>query len=290
MLHSVLQTRDQENIHFYETGTGEPVIFLHGWSAAHDLTEPLMELVSAKYRTIAWDARGHGHHAYRLATPPIVNDLVDDLQELLDHLALNQVRLVGHSMGGAIIWAYLRKYGTARIKQTVIVDMTPKLTTDETWQLGVYFDFPPERQQWFKTEMEADIAEAVMRLRAYGRNPQTRAQYEANDPALAPYRQFLQRLNPAALISIWQDLLTYDFRDFLPTLNIPTQLIYGGASQFYGRPLADWMLKTLPNAELLFFPDGEHGPHIQYPREVASKLMAFFAHGPNSTNALGVNT
>lgn len=277
MLHNLLHTRDQETIHFFETGEGEPVIFLHGWSASHNLSTSLMELIGSQYRVIAWDARGHGEHPYQLKIAPNVEQLVDDLEELLNHLGLDQVRLLGHSMGAIIVWAYLQKYGTARVKQTVIVDMTPKLTTDETWPYGVYFDFPPERQQWFQSEMEADIAEAVMRLRAYGRNPQTQAQYEANDPTLVPYRQFLRRLNPAGLIPIWQDLLTYDFRDFLSTLDIPTLLIYGGASQFYGRPLADWMLKTLPNAELVFFPEGEHAPHIQYPQEAATAMLTFFA-------------
>ena len=277
MRHSELQMRDRENIHIYETGSGEPVIFLHGWSAAHDLTTPLLKLIGVKYRAIAWDARGHGHHAYHQATQPTIEHLVDDLKELIDTIGSDQVRLVGHSMGGAIIWAYLRKYGNDRVKQTVIIDMTPKLTTDESWLLGVYFDFPPERQQWFLSEMQSDMVEAVLRLRAYGRNAQTRAQYEGNDPALAPYRQFLRGLDANALISIWQDLLNYDFRDFLATLTIPTLLVYGGASQFYGKPLADWMLKTLPKAELVFFPDGDHGPHIQYPQEVAAKMLRFFA-------------
>lgn len=279
MRHGVMPTRDREHLHFYETGSGEPVIFLHGWSTTHDQTEPLMERIGKQYRAIAWDARGHGLHPYRLETPPTVDHLVDDLQELLDHLGLETVRMVGHSMGGALVWAYLRKYGTARVKQTVIVDMTPRLTTDADWPYGVYFDFPLERQQWFYNEMRTDLAEAVLRLRAYGRNAQTRAQYEANDPGLEPYRQFLRRLNPEGLISIWQDLITYDFRDFLPTLNIPALLIYGGASQFYGKPLADWMMENLPKAELMFFPDGEHGPHLQYPDEVASRMLQFFAAG-----------
>jgi len=186
-------------------------------------------------------------------------------------------------MGAAIIWAYLRKYGSARVKQTVIVDMTPKLTTDENWQLGVYFDFPPERQQWLNNEMQSDIVEAVLRLRAYGRNAQTRAEYETNDPSLKPYRQFLQGLNPNGLIPIWQDLLNYDFRDFLATLTIPTLLIYGGASQFYGQALADWMLKTLPNAELIFFPDGDHGPHLQFPDDAATEMLEFFASESTET-------
>ena len=282
MQHNTLQTRDQEQLHFFSTGSGEPVIFLHGWSTTHDLTEPLMEEIAGQYHAIAWDARGHGAHPYRLTTPPTVDQLIDDLNELLDHLGLDQVRLVGHSMWAAILWGYLRKYGSARVKQTVVIDMTPKLTTDADWKYGVYFDFPPERQRWFLEEMQSDIVEAVLRLRAYGRNPKTRALYETNDPALAPYRAFLSRVNPAALISIWQDLLTYDFRDFLPGLTTPTLLIYGGASQFYGEELANWMLNTLPKAELLLFPEGDHGPHIQYPREVGAKLLDFFADRPNS--------
>lgn len=276
MQHHTLQTRDHEKIHFFTIGSGEPVVFLHGWSTTHDLTVPLMEQIAPYYQAIAWDARGHGAHPYRLDTPPTVDQLIDDLDELLNHLQIDQVRLVGHSMGAALLWGYARKYGSERIKQSVVIDMTPKLTTDESWPFGVYFDFPPERQRWFLNEMHADIAEAVLRLRAYGRNPQTRAQYERNDPALTPYRAFLQRTNPSALIPIWQDLLTYDFRTFLPALMTPTLLIYGGASQFYGEELAHWMLKTLPQAELLFFPQGDHGPHLQYPEETCRRLLEFF--------------
>jgi len=276
MQHSVLHTRDKENIHLYETGEGEPVVFLHGWGTTHDLLEPVMTAIAPKYRAIAWDARGHGTHPYRLESPATVEHLVDDLNELLDHHRLDSARLFGHSMGGAIVWAYLRKYGTARVKQTVIVDMTPKLSTDKDWPYGVYFNFPPEKQQSLLSEMQADIAEAVLRLLAYGHNPKTRALYEANDPSVDAYRQILRGFNPVGLISIWQDLICYDFRDFLSRLSVPTLLIYGGASQFYGQPLAEWMLKTLPHAELMFVPDGDHGPHVQYPIEVAGRILKFF--------------
>lgn len=276
-IRSEFVARDGEKLHVHEIGQGEPVIFLHGWSASHERAWPLAASLAGRYRAIAWDARGHSAHPCRTDTPATLDQLADDLDAMLDWLKLDSVRLVGHSMGAALVWAYLRKYGCARVRQTVIIDMTPKMATDDGWPYGVYFDFPPARQMAFDAALRADHVEAIVELCAFGKNAKNRQLYENKDPAIQMQRNFLRRMQAQPLITLWQDLMQQDFREFLTTLAVPTLLVYGGESQFYGKELADWMLKTLPDAELLFLPEGDHSPYMQFPEPASKEMLAFFA-------------
>jgi len=276
-IHKEFVANDGEKLHVYEVGQGEPIIYLHGWSSSHDPVMPLLRALATKYRVIAWDTRGHSRHHYHTATPATVEQVVDDLDVMLNWLGLDSVRLVGHSMGAALAWAYMRKYGCARIRQSVIIDMTPKLATDAHWPYGVYFDFPPAKQKWFDDMMRADFAESVLRLCAFGHNEPNRRSYETNDELTQKQRDHLRRLKPQPLITLWEDLLRQDFREFLKTLNVPTLLIYGGKSQFYGKALADWMQDTLPDAELLFIPEGDHSPFFHDLGLASKAMLDFFA-------------
>jgi pimeloyl-ACP methyl ester carboxylesterase len=269
---------DGEKLPVFEIGQGEPVVFLHGWSSNHERALPLMTLLAKQgYRAIAWDARGHSTHPGRFEKAVTVDQMVDDLHAMLESLDLDSVRLVGHSMGAALIWAYLRKYGCRRVRQTVVIDMTPKLGTDETWQFGVYFDFPSARQKAFDDALAADLPEAIVELCAFGKNAKNRQLYDDKDRAIQMQRDFLRRMPALSLATIWQDLMRQDFRAFLATLPVPTLLVYGGESQFYGEELANWMLSTLPHAELQFIPEGDHSPFMQFPELVGKEMQAFFA-------------
>jgi non-heme chloroperoxidase len=276
-IHKEYSAHDGEKLHLYEIGQGEPVIYLHGWSSSHDPVVPLMKALATQYRVIAWDTRGHGRHPYHADTPVTVEQVIDDLDTMLNFLELKSVRLIGHSMGAALAWAYMRKYGWARIQQTVIVDMTPKLATDDAWKYGVYFDFPPAKQKWLADLMQNDFADAVLQLCAYGHNETTRKSYESNDVMTQLQRQYLKSLKPQPLIALWNDLVKQDFRELLQKLPVPTLLVYGGKSQFYGKALADWMHNTLASSELLFMPEADHSPFVQDFGLVINTMLAFFA-------------
>jgi pimeloyl-ACP methyl ester carboxylesterase len=117
---------------YLELGAGPPVVCLPGWSQAAEQFEPVMQRLATDHRVLALDHRGHGRsgqpgRGYRL------HRLAADLHEILVALELEQVTLLGHSMGVAVIWAYLDLFGPTRLDRLVLADSRPTLVRDRDW-------------------------------------------------------------------------------------------------------------------------------------------------------------
>ena len=135
---NTITTRDGTKIYFKDWGSGEPVVFCHGWPLSSDAWETQMFfLASNGYRCIAHDRRGHG----RSSQPWNGNDMdtyADDLSELIETLDLHDITLIGHSTGGGEIARYIGRHGTKRIAKVVLVgSVTPLMRKTELNPDGV---------------------------------------------------------------------------------------------------------------------------------------------------------
>ena len=124
---SAYTTKDDVRIYYKDWGSGQPVVFSHGWPLTADAWDPQLNLVAgAGYRAIAHDRRGGGRSSQTWDG----NDLdtyADDLSGLLEHLDLTDVVLVGHSTGGGEVTRYIGRHGTARVAQVVLLGAIPPL-------------------------------------------------------------------------------------------------------------------------------------------------------------------
>ncbi|HVT70567.1 MAG TPA: alpha/beta hydrolase [Trebonia sp.] len=122
-----ITTEDGTEIYYKDWGTGQPVVFSHGWPLNADAWDDQAFFVASNgYRAIAHDRRGHG----RSSQPWDGNDMdhyADDLAELIDQLDLHDAVLVGHSTGGGEVVRYLGRHGTARVAKAVLVGAVPPL-------------------------------------------------------------------------------------------------------------------------------------------------------------------
>jgi non-heme chloroperoxidase len=118
-------TRDGAVIYFKDWGSGQPVLFSHGWPLTADAWDDQLNVVAANgFRGIAYDRRGHG----RSSQPSDGNDMdtyADDIAALIETLGLNDVVLVGHSSGGGDITRYIGRHGTSRVAKVVLVSAIP---------------------------------------------------------------------------------------------------------------------------------------------------------------------
>lgn len=266
---------DGEKIHVHCAGSGDPIVMLHGWTASHQEWLPFVAELTRQHRVYLWDARGHGGHALTTPTLPTVQRMARDLRNLIDHYALHDVVLVGHSMGALTIWEYIREHGTAGLARVCLIDQSPKLLTDEEWELGIYGDFDQDKARGFVAELHDDFAEAVLRLGAYGLNPRARAKYEENAGGWQRMRAALQALNPAPLIEIWKSLTQADYRDVLERIDIPALLIYANESNFYHLGTGHYLRSRIPQAVLHIYEGSDHSPHQWQRERFARDLLAF---------------
>ena len=116
-----ITTSDGTVIYYKDWGSGQPVVFSHGWPLNADAWDDQLFHVAANgFRAIAHDRRGHG----RSSQPWEGNNLdtyADDLAELIEALDLRDVILVGHSTGGGEIVRYIGRHGNERVAKAVLV-------------------------------------------------------------------------------------------------------------------------------------------------------------------------
>lgn len=124
---STFTTNEGTQLYYKDWGSGQPIVFSHGWPLSADAFEDQMFFLSSNgYRCIAHDRRGHG----RSSQPWHGNDLdtyADDLSELIEHLDVKDAVLVGHSTGGGEVTRYIGRHGTKRVAKAVLVDAIPPL-------------------------------------------------------------------------------------------------------------------------------------------------------------------
>ena len=268
-------TDDGETIHVAVSGAGPSLILLHEWASNHRVWNPIVKELESQFTIYRWDARGHRKHAATGTDKPTLARMAKDLAGLIDHFGLQRSVLVGHSMGALVAWQYMAAIGCGSVAGLCVIDQSPRLVTDGDWRLGIYYDWPAERDAEFVAEMRRDFVETVVRLIACGRNEGARARYEDPADGLWRLRAYMASVEPEPLIAIWQSLTAADLRPALPRLDVPALLVYGSKSNFYGVETGEYVQRTLPNARLVVYEGADHSPHLAEPKRFASDLAGF---------------
>ena len=124
---SSITTKDGTHIYYKDWGSGQPIVFHHGWPlSSDDWDAQMMFFLSHGYRVIAHDRRGHGRSS-QTATGNEMDTYAADVAQLAAHLELRDAVHIGHSTGGGEVTRYLGRHGTKRVSKAVLISAIPPL-------------------------------------------------------------------------------------------------------------------------------------------------------------------
>ncbi|OPD54714.1 bromoperoxidase [Bacillus anthracis] len=260
-------------IYYEDHGTGKPVVLIHGWPLSGRSWEyQVPALVEAGYRVITYDRRGFGKSSqpwegYEYDT------FTSDLHQLLEQLELQNVTLVGFSMGGGEVARYISTYGTDRIEKVVFAGAVPPYlyksedhpegalddATIETFKSGVINDrlaFLDEfTKGFFAAGDRTDLVSESFRL------------YNWDIAAGA---------SPKGTLDCITAFSKTDFRKDLEKFNIPTLIIHGDSDatvpfEYSGKLTHE----AIPNSKVALIKGGPHGLNATHAKEFNEALLLF---------------
>ena len=124
---NTVKTKDGVDIFYKDWGSGQPIVFSHGWPlSADDWDAQMMFFLNQGFRVIAHDRRGHGRST-QTAAGHDMDHYADDLATVTSHLGLKNAVHVGHSTGGGEVVRYLARHGESRVAKAVLISAVPPL-------------------------------------------------------------------------------------------------------------------------------------------------------------------
>ena len=271
-----ITTKDGTQIYYKDWGTGQPIVFSHGWPLSADAWEDQMLFLAERgYRCIAHDRRGHG----RSSQPWTGNDMdtyADDLAELVENLDLHGAIHVGHSTGGGEVARYIGRHGTRRVEKAVLIDAVPPLMVKTPANPG---GTPIEAFDQIRAAVRADRSRFWKELAIpfYGFN---RSGANVSQGLIDSFWLQGMMAGHKAVYDCIKAFSETDQTEDLKRFDIPTLILHGDDDQIV--PIADSALlsaKLVKGSILKVIPGAPHGLCSTLKDLINRELLAFLEEG-----------
>jgi non-heme chloroperoxidase len=270
---STVTTRDGVDIFYKDWGSGQPIVFSHGWPlSADDWDAQMMFFVTRGFRVVAHDRRGHGRST-QAAEGHDMDHYADDLAAVTAHLDLNNAVHVGHSTGGGEVVRYLARHGERRAAKAVLISAVPPLMVKTDSNPGglpkeVFDDFQAQvanhRSQFYR-----DVAAGPF--------------YGYNRPGAKPSEGVIQNWWRQGMMggakAHYDGIVAFSQTDFtadLQKISVPTLVMHGDDDQIV--PYADsapLSAKLLRHGTLKTYKGFPHGMPTTEAATINADLLSF---------------
>jgi non-heme chloroperoxidase len=260
-----LTTGDGVRLHYTDSGRGDVMIFIPGWSMSGNWWAEQRSHFEKSHRVIVVDPRAQGE------SEPVVwghrlSRHAADLRDTISALDLTGIVLIGWSRGSNVLLSYLELFGAERIRGIVLSGFTPSLATRSDWSWG--FNKPP---QDFIASVAAGYPDVVKAM-----IPEMTHQKLAPG-TIARLTEESLRTPALAAARMLEDHMNIDWRDILPRIQLPV-LICAGEKDAQAPPAsADAAAALLPRATVVKFAESGHCPFIEEPQKFNRAIEDFLA-------------
>jgi non-heme chloroperoxidase len=268
-----LKTKDGVEIFYKDWGSGQPIVFSHGWPLSSDDWDPQMLFFLSKgYRVIAHDRRGHGRST-QVGDGHDLDHYADDLAAVTQHLELKDVIHVGHSTGGGEVVRYLARHGENRAAKAAIISAVPPLMVKTPANPGglpkSVFDDLQAQLLANRSKFYFDLASGPF----YGFNR------PGVEPVPAIYWNWWRQGMMGGAKAHYDGVVAFsqtDFTEDLKKITVPVLVIHSEDDQIV--PYADagpLSAKLLKNGTLKTYKDYPHGMITTQADTINADLLAF---------------
>jgi len=267
-----ITTKDGTEIFYKDWGSGQPIVFHHGWPlSSDDWDTQMLFFLGQGYRVIAHDRRGHGRSS-QTSTGNDMDHYAADTAALVAQLDLRDAIHIGHSTGGGEATRYVARHGTGRVAKLVLIGAVPPLMLKTAANPG---GLAREVFDGFRKQLAADRSglywEVPVPFYSYNRPGAT-----LSEPVrMNWWRQGMMGGAKAQYDSI-EAFSETDFTEDLRSIEVPTLVMHGDDDQIV--PIADSAMlssKLLPNATLKVYKGFPHGMCTTHAEVINPDLLAF---------------
>ena len=269
----VLRTPDGVDIFYKDWGSGQPIVFSHGWPlSADDWDNQMLFFLQQGYRVIAHDRRGHGRSS-QVGDGHDMDHYADDLAALVNHLDLHGAIHVGHSTGGGEVVHYLARHGEQRAARAVLIAAVPPLMMQTE---GNPLGLPKSVFDGLQAQLAANRAQ-------FYRDLPSGPFYGYNKPGVKPSEGIIDNWWRQGMIggakAHYDGIVAFsqtDFTDDLKKLTIPVLVMHSEDDQIVpyvaSGPLTAGLLK---NGTLKTYQGFPHGMPTTHADIINADLLAF---------------
>ncbi|KAG7668461.1 hypothetical protein Ndes2526B_g03909 [Nannochloris sp. 'desiccata'] len=268
-----ITTNDGVTLHYERFGSHGPVVCLiHGWSGSRHYWDLNTRIIARTCQVITYDLRHHGE-SDKPAVGFHVARLAADLHNLLRGLNLENVTVVGASMGAAIIWSYFELFAGDRISQAVFVDQAPLQNIAIDWKAGSTGCYDTASLTRLQCRLLTDFKGFAKDNALFCAGPGI-----APD-AMKVLENETLRANPVALAALMADHTALDWRPVLQQIKIPCINIIGRRSAVFPWWGVEEVGRLVPGCKNFFFEEENHWMYLQQPSKFSALVAAFATDG-----------
>ena len=264
---------DAVRLHIDDSGgSGRPVVLIHGWPLSAQAWEPQVAVLEAAgYRVVAYDRRGFGR-SDKPESSYSYDVLADDLQRVMDQCGLQDVTLVGFSMGGGEVARYITRHGESRLRSVVFAAAVPPylLKTADNPEGPLTPEAAQEKKHALEQDRGAFFNEFTQNF--FSVNGVLQITEAQRSEAIALCQQSAQH---AALACMDAFGMT-DFREDLKKVSVPTLVIHGDADAivpFEGS--GQRTHRAVPHSQLVVVNGAPHGFNLSHTQAFNDALLSF---------------